>query len=106
MNYLNSELGTTDRQNHDSVITRVVNETALYYLVIMFSVQTADEGLTFAKEAGEICEQLAQVNDAPSKSLNGDLKHMCHLVGKAHRGSLVMNERFRTVRTNMFEVCV
>jgi hypothetical protein len=99
---------TTDRQNHepvDSVIARVISETTLYYLVIMISVQTADEGLTFTKQAGEFCERLVQVDDAPGR-LDDDLKHMCDLVEKAHGGSLVVNERFRTVRANMFEVRV
>lgn len=95
-----------DRQNHepvDSVITRIITQTTLYYLVIKISVQTADEGLTFTKQAGELCKRLVQVNDAPER-LDENLKQMYDLVEKAHCGSLVVNERFRTVRTNMFEV--
>lgn len=104
-----SKLSGSGRENHEavnSVITRLVDETASYHMGIMIGVQIADEGLMFAKEAGEFYERLAQVDGVPqAESLDENLSHMCHLVGKAHCGPLTVNKRFRNVRTNMFEVC-
>jgi hypothetical protein len=96
------------RQIHEvvnAVVIQVIGEVARYYQAITVSVQTADEGLVFAGEAGEFCGRLARVNES-SKDLEEGLKNMYQLAEKAHSGSLAMNEKFRAVRTNMFQVCV
>lgn len=86
-------------------MTRVIDEGARYYEAITISVQTADEGFIFANEAGDFCERLARFSESP-ESLDHGLKNMLHLAEKAYRGALAMNEKFRTVRVNMFEVGV
>lgn len=73
-------------------MTQVIDEVARYYQAIMVSVQTADEGLVFADEAGEFCGRLARADESPEE-LGEGLKNMHQLVEKAHGGSLTMNEK-------------
>lgn len=88
------------------VIKKIVLQGPDYYLAIQKSAETAAKGCSFASDAIAFCQRLIEnrANDSV-EALSRGLQDIQLIAKTAHEGSKDMNNRFRSVRKGLFQVC-
>lgn len=87
----------------ENIIIGIVKQGRAYSEAIKQSVATAEAGSTFASDAIAFCDRLMRAQ-GPSAELENALQNMKEIAEKAHQRSKNMNEQFRRIRVELFNV--
>jgi hypothetical protein len=85
------------------IIQDVRKQSQVYCKAIDMSVQTADDGCAFSTEAIDLCDFLLS-EDNTAEDLVDFISEMRETAVAAHRAATKTSEKFRSVRTGLFEV--
>lgn len=85
----------------------IVRQGPVYTAAIVKSVDTAGQGCIFATDAVSFCKRLNAVKDPTQKvidELKEALKSITQVAKLAHEGSKEMENAFRNIRVELFNV--
>lgn len=85
------------------MVIKIVGTCPAYYSAIHESTETAQQGCFFAKDAVDFCKSLVE-GKASLEILEEGLEDIKKVAMKAYQGSKQMNEKFRIVRVELFDV--
>jgi hypothetical protein len=85
------------------MVNKLVGQASEYILAIKMSVETAKKGCAFADDAIDLCNFIRN-GEGSVDDLQAYVTDMLEIANTAYECALSTNERFRAVRSELFQV--
>lgn len=86
-----------------AIRAEIKGEFTKYFDAIVESIQTAQDGYTFATDGISLCRFIGE--DRPLRDITSFINDMVFLAKEAHAKAKSTSGKFRTIRTKLYEVC-